>query len=167
MNALTSDQKRFLIGLAIANAILFIAAGALLATPEPQASPIAAPSSPTPDRSQTCQAIAAQRMAAHAIAGTVTLHADGSIAFKLSGDDATDAWDAFAVSAELPARRCGPYDPVRIDVPDPSLIPNLRLVVEARWADVEIWAKDKIDDQTLSDRTSRSTYQAAPLPSVP
>ncbi|HEY4689772.1 MAG TPA: hypothetical protein VIK33_10700 [Anaerolineae bacterium] len=153
---LSPRQRRVLIGLGLTNAILLVTIGALALAPASEASPIATPH--LPDTTIACRTTAAQALADHRVAGTVALRADGSIDFTLSGDDPADAWDAFAASAELPAQGCGPYDPIRVDVADPSLTPGLRLIVEARWIDVQAWAQGRIDDETLSQRTARSTY---------
>jgi len=165
MMAITGGRRRFVIGLAGANFVLLATIGALLAAPNP---PLAAPPTVTlPGNSFACQSLAAQEMTEQGIGGSVAIRADGSIEFQLSGEDATEAWDAFAASAKLPEHKCGPYDPIRIDVSDPSLVPNQRLVVEARWADVLAWSQGRIDDQTLSDRTSRTTYARPRMPVVP
>ncbi len=152
---LSIRQRRILIGLGLANLILLAAIGVLALTPAPQ--PAGTPP-PAPDTALTCRSTAAHALVEHDVAGTVAIFPDGSIEFAIGDDDPASAWEAFAVSAELPARGCGPYDPIRIDVPDPSLTPNLRLVVEARWADVQAWWLGRIDDETLSERTRRSTY---------
>lgn len=166
MRSLSGRQRNLLAVLAVANIVLLTAAGALLLAPDAGAEATPAPPL-TPDAGDTCQGLAASEMATHGIAGAVTLGLDGSIDFRLSGDDSQVAWEAFAVAARLPQRRCGPYEPIRIDVPDPSLAPNSRLVVEARWADVRAWSQGQIDDQTLSERTTRSTYTASPPPTIP
>ncbi len=148
-----------MIGLALANVVLLASIGTLALSPTPAATPTSIPSAP--DVSVACQAEAASALTRREVAGTVAIRADGSVDFTISGDDPSDAWDAFAVSVELAANRCGPYDPIRVDVPDPSSIPGLRLVVEARWADVQAWAQGRLDDETLSGRATRSTYQRA------
>ena len=155
-SALSTRQRNLLIGLAVANLIVLTALGALLLAPAPQ--PIAVATPPTPDTRIACRAAAARALAERDVAGTVALRADGSIDFTLSSDDPADAWDAFAVSAELPAQACGPYDPIRIDVADPSLAPDRRLVVEVRWADVKAWSLGQIGDEALSHRTTRLSY---------
>lgn len=152
---LSIRQRRVLIGLSFANLILLAAIGVLAVAPAPQ--PATTPA-PVPDTALTCRSAAARALVEHDVAGTVAILPAGSIEFTIGDDDPASAWDAFAVSAELPARGCGPYDPIRIDVPDPSLAPNRRLVVEARWADVQAWWLGRIDDETLSERTRRSTY---------
>ncbi|MGH2593521.1 MAG: hypothetical protein ACRDGG_08420 [Anaerolineae bacterium] len=164
-SALSTRQRNLLIGLAVANLFLLTAMGALLLAPEPQ--PIAIMTPPALDTRIVCRSAAARALADRDVAGTVAIRADGSIDFAVSSDDPADAWDAFAASAELPAQDCGPYDPIRIDVPDPSLTPNLRLVVEARWADVKAWSLGQIDDEALSSRTIRSIYVIGSLPARP
>ena len=162
---LSTRQRRVLVGLGLANLILLIAAGAFLLTPGALPEPIHTPA--PPDTSTACQTTAARALADHEVAGTIAIHADGSIEFVISGDAPTDAWDAFAVSVEMAGRGCGPYDPIRVDARDPSLAPNRRLVVEARWIDVQAWSQGRIDDNTLSTRAKRSTYIRHPLPGQP
>lgn len=155
-NGLSSRQKRVLFGLGLANVLLLGAIGALTWSPATDTKTV---QPPTPsDTSLACQAEGAHALSVRHVAGTVALSADGAIEFTLSGADPTDAWDAFAVAAELTARGCGPYDPIRVDVPDPSLVDNQRLIVEARWEDVQIWSQGRIDDEALSERTRRATY---------
>ncbi len=153
---LSSRQRRVLIGLGLANAMLLIALGALALAPAPN--PISSEPAPLPDPHNACRTIATSALAERDVAGTIAIRAGDSIDFRLSGDDPAAAWSALAAAADLPARGCGPYDLVRIDVPDPSLALNLRLVVEARWADVLAWSQGRLDDAALSERMARSTY---------
>lgn len=162
---LSPRQRRVLISLGLANLILLIVIGAFIFSPEPE--PIPTSTTILPDTAPICQSAAASALAEHGVAGTITIRGDGSIDFVISGDDPADAWDAFAVSAELPEQSCGPYDPIRLDVSDPSLAPNHRLVVEARWDDVKAWSLGQIDDEALSERTHRSTYVRQPSPTQP
>jgi len=162
---LSARQRRVLIGLALANLVLLATMGVL--TLSPTAATLPTGTRVAPGTNIACQTIAARALADRRVAGTIVVHADGSIDFTISGDDPTAAWDAFAASAELVERGCGPYDPVRVDVPDPSLIPGLRLVVEARWTDVQAWWQGRIDDGALSDRAARTTYRQADRPLLP
>ena len=92
------------------------------------------------------------------VAGIVALPLDGSIQFVLSGDDPADAWKALTISTELADQDCGPYNPIWVDVPDPSHIPHQRLVVEAHWVDVRSWSLGEMDDEELSNKFQRSAY---------
>jgi hypothetical protein len=159
---LSSRQRRVLIGLGLANAVLLIAVGALALAPAPN--PASSEPATLPDPHNTCRTTAARALAERGVAGTIAIRAGDSIDFRLSGDDPAAAWSALAAAADLPARGCGPYDPIRIDVPDPSLAPNLRLVVEARWTDVLAWSQGRLDDSALSERMARSTYVQAVSP---
>jgi len=156
-SALSLFQRRVLIGLAAANVALLALIGALAFSPA-----LDTPAAPLPSQVDLdCQSAAASALARRGVAGTVTVRADSSIDFTLGGNDPAAAWEAFAVSADMPARGCGPYTPIRVDVPDPSLTPRRRLIVEARWLDVQAWAQGRIDDAALSERTIRSTYTRA------
>jgi hypothetical protein len=158
-STLSPRQRRTLVGLGLANVLLLAVIGALALAPGADAG---SPSTPThaPDTAQAtaCRAIAAQALVERDVAATVALGDDGGINFALGSDDPAAAWDAFAVAAELPASACGPYDPIRVDVPDPAGIPGQRLIVEARWIDVLAWWQGRIDDTALNERTGRSTY---------
>jgi hypothetical protein len=155
-SALSTRQRRVLAGLGLANLILLAAMGSLMLSPAADVFP-PEKVAPSGDRS-ACRSTAALALADHGVAGAIAIHADGGIEFTLSGGDATEAWDALAVSLALPDQGCGPYDPIRIDLPDPSGAPKLRLVVEARWADAQAWSLGRIDDAALSERMRRSTY---------
>ena len=154
--AFSSRQRGVLIGLGLANAILLGAIAALALSPAPGLTPTVTPA--PPHTVNACQAEAARALAKQYVAGIVTIRDDGSIDFTMSGDDPADAWVAFAVSAELPKLGCGPYDPIRVDAPDPSRIANRRLVVEASWLDVQAWSQGRIDDEVLSERMTRTSY---------
>lgn len=162
---LSIRRQRVLIGLALANLIWLVTLGALALSPTAATAPTDTRVAPV--AGIACQTEATSALADRQVAGTIVIRIDGSIDFAISGDDSTAAWDAFAVSAELVERGCGPYDPIRIDLPDPSFIPGLRLVVEARWIDVQAWWQGHIDDETLSDRATRTTYQQADTPPLP
>lgn len=155
-NTLSTHQRRVLAGLGLANLVVLAAMGSLMLAPATNPTP-AETVVPSGDRN-TCQSTTASALADHGVAGTIAIRADGGIEFTLSGGDATEAWDALAVSAALPEQGCGPYDPIRIDLPDPSGAPKLRLVVEARWADAQAWSSGRINDAALSERMRRSTY---------
>jgi hypothetical protein len=164
-SSLSTRQRRVLIGLGLANLTLLIVAGTFVLTPEPETSPI-----PTPTLSSQaieCRTIAARLLADHEVAGTIAVYSDGSIEFVIGGDDPTAAWDSLAVSVEMTQRGCGPYDPIRVDVPDPSRVADRRLVVEARWIDVLAWSQGQIDDAKLSDRSKRTSYTRHPSAAQP
>lgn len=162
MASLSKRQRSLLFGLGIANLILLTAAATLLgASDDPlvtNETPIATRNRSASQRDTQCREDAARALAEHSVAGSVALPPDGSIDFVLGGDDPADAWDALMISSELAVQRCGPYDPVRVDVSDPSGLAQQRLIVEARWADVNAWAAGQIDDATLSDRMQRTNY---------
>ena len=165
---LSGRQRRVLAGLLLANIVLLGSIGALALAPA--SGPTIAESTVPPGQITACQSQAARALAGRNVAGTVALDPDGAIDFKLSGGDPAEAWDAFTVAAALPADGCGPYDPIRVDVPDLSRSPSQRLVVEARWLDVQVWSQGRIDDETLSERTRRITYtdgSSSATPSLP
>ncbi len=114
-----------------------------------------------------CQAIGAQLLASHNLAGTARLDADGGLRFELSGRDISGrllsrasevAWDALPLALALPDAGCGPYQMLRVDVPDPSGQPGGRLLVEVSWIDLRAWGKGELDDGELSARLRATSY---------
>ena len=154
--SLSRRQRSVLILLGSVNLILLGAITVLALSPAHK--PVPTPTSARPHTMNACQAGAARALTEQNVAGIVAIRDDGSIEFTMSGDDPADAWAAFAVSAGLPRRGCGPYDPIRVDAPDPSRLPNRRLVVEASWLDVQAWSRGQIGDETLSERMTRAMY---------
>ena len=118
--------------------------------------------------SQTnCQAIGAQLLAQHNLAGATRLDPDGALRFELSGQDATGrllpraseaAWDALAAALAVPDAGCGPYPTMRVDVPDPNGPPGGRLLVQVNWIDLRAWGKGELDDGELASRVMATTY---------
>ena len=114
-----------------------------------------------------CQAIGAELLAVHNLAGAARLDADGGLRFELSGRDAAGlllprasevAWDALPLALALPDAGCGPYPTVRVDVPDPSGQPGGRLLVEVNWIDLRAWGKGELDDGELAARVKTVSY---------
>jgi hypothetical protein len=121
----------------------------------------------TPVSPAICQAVGAQLLASHNLAGTARLDADGWLRLELSGRDtfgqilprATEiAWDVFPLALALPESGCGPYPALRVDVPDSSGQPGGRLLVEVYWIDLRAWAKGELDDGELSLRLRIEPY---------
>jgi hypothetical protein len=115
----------------------------------------------------SCQAIGAQLLLSHNLAGTSRLDADGALRFDLSGRDASGlplqrasdaAWDALTAALILPSAGCGPYRLVRVDVPDPNEQPGSRLLVEVSWIDLRAWGQGELDDGELAARVKATSY---------
>jgi|GEM_PF-2447623 len=109
-----------------------------------------------------CQAIGAELLAAHNLAGAARLDSDGGLRFELSGrllPRASEvAWDALPLALALPEAGCGPYPAARVDVPDPSGQPGGRLLVEVNWIDLRAWGKGELDDGELATRIKATSY---------
>jgi hypothetical protein len=57
---------------------------------------------------------------------------------------------------------CGPYNLVRVDVPDPDGRPNVRLIYELTGPELQLWLDGKSSDVELAERMRRQLYQTAP-----
>ena len=129
----------------------------------------AATSTPTVN----CQAIGAELLAAHSLAGAARLDSDGGLRFELSGHDISGrlwprasevAWDALPLALALPEAGCGPYPVARVDVPDSGGQPGARLLVEVSWVDLRAWGKGELNDGELAARVKTASYvQPEPL----
>jgi hypothetical protein len=116
----------------------------------------------------SCQALSAEQLAVHHLAGTTRLEADGSLRFELTGQDTAGrelprpsdaAWDVLSAAAvALPPAGCGPYPFVRVEVPDSSGPPGTLLLVEVNGIDLRAWGERELDDGELSARARASIY---------
>lgn len=163
MLSISKRQRLVLSALGVANLILLVTTVMLLGPSTPDADVVDVLEEvklpPTlPANHAQCRTQAALALTNHDVAGIVALPLDGSIQFVLSGDDPADAWKALTISTELADQDCGPYNPIWVDVPDPSHIPHQRLVVEAHWGDVRSWSLGEMDDEELSNKFQRSAY---------
>ena len=137
--------------------------GFLIATGQPPPVDAAVPAM----SQASCQAMGAERLAAHNLAGVAQLDADGALHFELSGRDISGntlqrvteaAWDALGAAASLSEEGCGPYPAVRVDVPDSVGQPGAHLQVEVNWIDLRAWGEHELDDGELAARSSMTTY---------
>ncbi|HZY40686.1 MAG TPA: hypothetical protein VFF59_01665, partial [Anaerolineae bacterium] len=78
------------------------------------------------------------------------------------GPDAAAAWEVFSATVQLATINCGPYNLIRVDVPDPDQRPNYRLVLELTGPELQAWADGRLTDGQLAERTRRQLYQTAP-----
>jgi len=115
----------------------------------------------------SCQALAAEKLAALNLAGVARLDPDGAVRLELSGRDlsgdtlprAVEAtWEALAAAAALAEAECGPYYSVRVDVPDWGGPPGAHLLVEVNWIDLRAWGERELDDGELAVRSNMTTY---------
>lgn len=115
----------------------------------------------TPDNSAQCEANAALKLRQHGIAASVAI-TQQTLLVTVIGPDAAAAWDVFSVTVQLAALHCGPYNLIRIDVPDPDQRPAYRLVLELTSPELQAWADGRLTDGQLAERTRRQLYQTAP-----
>ncbi len=115
----------------------------------------------------SCQAVGAELLAWHNLAGSARLDPDGVLRLELSGLDTSGrplpragdaAWNALAAALSLPDGGCGPYRLLRVDAPDPGGQPGRRLLVEVNWIDLRAWGKGELDDGELSARLKATSY---------
>ena len=74
-----------------------------------------------------------------------------------------EAWDVFSATTRLVAMGCGPYNLVRVDVPDPDGRPDVRLFYELTGPELQLWVEGKINDAQLAERMRRQMYQTVPF----
>ena len=166
IKALACLSRRQLVTLAMLffGDVAILAAGFILVTSQH------APSQETVSEidQASCQALSAEQLAAHNLAGTTRLEADGSLRFELTGQDTAGqelprpseaAWDVLmAAAVALPQAGCGPYPFVRVQVPDSSGPPGTVLLVEVNGIDLRAWGEHELDDGELSARSRALTF---------
>lgn len=114
-----------------------------------------------PDNSAQCEANAALGLRQRGVAASVAITRQ-VLLVTVIGPDAAAAWDVFSATVQLAAIHCGPYNLIRIDVPDPEQRPTYRLVLELTGPELQAWADGRLTDGQLAERTRRQLYQTAP-----
>ena len=66
-------------------------------------------------------------------------------------------------TTRLAALGCGPYNLVRVDVPDPEGRPDARLILELTGPELQLWVDGQLDDGQLAERMRRKLYQTLPF----
>ncbi len=151
-------QQRLVLGVALLlNVIILGALVWLVFSNVPASTPSPAPI--IPNNSIECENNAALSLRQQGVSGSVTISGSESIQVYINGPDAGAAWNVFSTTATLLAYGCGPYQMVRVDVPEPDQRANTRLRLEVNWSDVQAWVAGSIDDGQLSDRMRRQLYQ--------
>jgi hypothetical protein len=160
-----SRRQKIFLAVLFAGDMALLLAGFLIVRGAPSVG--AAAPAPSALTQTNCQAIGAQLLAQHNLAGVARLDPDGSLRFELSGQDASGhllpraseaAWDALAAALAVPDAGCGPYPMMRVDVPDPNGPPGGRLLVQVDWIDLRAWGKGELDDGELASRVTATTY---------
>lgn len=155
LQSLTRQQRLVLIAAAATIAVIFIAAILLLLTDRPPA-PLA-----WPDIGAPCEANAALVFRQAGVAASVSITREAMLV-TVSGSS-NQAWDVFSGTTRLAAMGCGPYNLVRVDVPDPDGRPEVRLYYELTGPELQLWLEGKIDDAQLAERMRRQMYQTVPF----
>lgn len=157
LNSLTR-QQRLILGLALLLNVIVLGVLVWLVTSS-SSQPESFPQPTEPSNTVECENNAALNLRQQGISGSITINRTESIQVYVDSSDASTAWNVFSTTMTLLRYNCGPYAIVRVNVPDPDQRPNLRLVLEVNWADVQSWANGSIDDGQLSDRMRRRVYQ--------
>ena len=160
LGSLTRRQRLTLLAIAVFNFAMLGALAVLVLTDTP--APIDQPSGP--DNSVLCEANAALTLRQQRVPGTVSIVSNRLLEVDVAGPNAGAAWDVFSATVRLARAGCGPYDLIRVDVPDPDSRPNVRMLIEISWPEVEAWPKCKFDDGQLSERMHRPLLLRAPPP---
>jgi hypothetical protein len=153
--SLTRQQRVALIAVCAMNVVIFIVAFILLFSGTPPAPLI------WPDTGAPCEAYAAASFRQQNVAASVTI-TRAAMLVTIAGPS-TQAWDVFSTTARLAALGCGPYNLVRVDVPDPDGRPNVRLIYELTGLELQAWLDGKSSDVDLAERMRRQVYQTAPV----
>jgi hypothetical protein len=157
LSTLSRRQRLALLIVGLLN-VLVIGGLLLLVLTDAPPPPIA---TTAPDNSAPCEANAALGLRQHGVAASVAI-TQQALLITVIGPDAAAAWDVFSVTVQLAAIHCGPYNLIRVDVPDPEQRPTYRLVLEVTGAELQAWADGRLTDGQLAERTRRQLYQTAP-----
>jgi hypothetical protein len=150
-------QQRLVLGAALLTNVAIL--GILIWLVFSSTIPTIAPPPIEPNNAIECENNAALSLRQQGVSGSIMISGSESIQVYINGADAGAAWNVFSTTATLLNYGCGPYQVVRVDVPDPDQRSNTRLRLEVSWLDVQAWANDLIDDGQLSERMRRQVYQ--------
>ena len=151
--SLARGQRLILIGLLVFNGLIIIAAVLLLSLPQPEVLP-------QPDVGAPCEANAALGLRQSGVAASVSI--TNQIMLVTIDGTSDQAWDVFSTTSKLVNMGCGPYNLIRVDVPDPEGRPNTRLVYELTGLEVQYWTAGQLNDLQLAERMRRQIYQTVP-----
>lgn len=114
-----------------------------------------------PDNTVQCESDFALDLRQNGVAATVAITNQALLVYVV-GPDASAAWDVYSATTKLERSNCGPYNLVRVDVPDPEQRPALRLILELTGLELQAWSEGRLTDVQLSERTRRQLYQTVP-----
>jgi hypothetical protein len=158
-SSLTLGQRLLLIGLAVFNGFILIAGLLLLLSPQPEPLPL-------PDIGAPCEANAALSFRQQGVAASVAI-TNQAMLVTVDGPSA-QAWDVFSATARLVKMGCGPYNLIRVDVPDPEGRRDVRLLYELTGPELQMWIEGQLDDVQLAERMRRQIYQTvSPITATP
>ena len=155
LRSLTRQQRLALIAGAAVIAGIFLAAVLLLFTDEPP-QPLA-----WPDIGAPCEANAALAFRQQGVAASVSITREALLVTINGSSD--QAWDVFSATTRLGTMGCGPYNLIRVDVPDPEGRPDVRLFYELTGPELQMWAAGQLNDAQLAERMRRQMYQTVPF----
>jgi hypothetical protein len=153
--SLTRHQRVILVASTAIIAIIFLSAILLLLTDQPPQA------LPWPDLGAPCEANAALVIRQQGVAASVSITREALLVTVSGSSD--QAWDVFSATTRLTAMGCGPYNLVRVDVPDPDGRPDVRLYYELTGPELQLWVEGKINDAQLAERMRRQMYQTVPF----
>jgi hypothetical protein len=155
LRQLTREQRLALIAVVAINAFILIAAVVLLVTDVP-AQPLE-----WPDLGARCEANAALAFRQQGVASSVAITREALLVTVNGSSD--QAWDVFSATTRLTSMGCGPYNLIRVDVPDPEGRPAVRLLYELTGQEIQLWAAGQLNDGQLAERMRRQLYQTIPF----
>jgi hypothetical protein len=153
--SLTRQQRVILVASTAIIAIIFLSAILLLLTDQPPQA------LPWPDLGAPCEANAALVFRQQGVASSVSITRAALLVTVSESSD--QAWDVFSATTRLAAMGCGPYNLVRVDVPDPDGRPDVRLFYELTGPELQMWVEGKLNDAQLAERMRRQMYQTVPF----
>ena len=156
LRALPRRQRLWLIGIAAFNAVVLILLFVLLFSDQPTE-----PAATLVDNSQQCEETAALDFRQNNVAASVAI-TNQAMLVRVDGPSA-EAWDVFSVTTRLVPLGCGPYNFIRVDVPDPDQRPNVRMTLELTGPELQLWANGTLNDAQLADRMRRQLYPIEPV----
>jgi hypothetical protein len=155
LQSLNRQQRLALIACAAIIALIFLAALVLLLSDQPP-QPLA-----WPDIGAPCEANAALVFRQQGVASSVSITREALLVTVNGSSD--QAWDVFSATTRLVPMGCGPYNLIRVDVPDPEGRTDVRLSYELTGPELQLWVEGKINDAQLAERMRRQMYQTVPF----
>jgi len=111
-----------------------------------------------PDNNPQCESDFALNLRQNGVAATVAITNQALLVY-VAGPDESAAWTVYSATTQLVRANCGPYNLVRVDVPDPEHRPALRLILDLTGLELQAWADGRLTDAQLAERTRRQLYQ--------